>query len=231
MVESLGFEAEFACLQSVLRRSCIAFRRSSRVKDCSPKISSQPAHEQDVILELQHTERFSVPSFRYLSATSDQNSFSSPSLPPHPSTTIKSSPAPTSPPQPNAPFPPTSSPHQQPTTSSAFPAGICMHRTSSKTIPCRGHSSLFHPTAPTSKKILFSKVAPTSVTAEKGQAFTMTVTDSRTGVAVRDASVDGVCTDASGQATLYLSDTGFFQFKAHQMGNVRSNVMNVTVTD
>lgn len=59
----------------------------------------------------------------------------------------------------------------------------------------------------------------------------MTVTDERTGAVVKDASVDGVHTDANGEATLYLFNTGFFQSKAHQTGSVRSNVMNVTVTD
>lgn len=77
---------------------------------------------------------------------------------------------------------------------------------------------------------LFLKLAPTAVTVKKGKGFVVTVTDGRTGVAVKNASVDGVHTDASGKATLYLFDPGFFHFKAHQTGNVRSNVMNVTVT-
>lgn len=66
---------------------------------------------------------------------------------------------------------------------------------------------------------------------KKGQGFTVTVTDGRTGAVVKDASVDGVHADANGKATLYLFNTGFFQFKAHQTASVRSNVMNVTVTD
>ena len=79
--------------------------------------------------------------------------------------------------------------------------------------------------------VVFLKLAPTSVTAKKGKGFVVTVTDGRTGAAVKNASVDGVHTDASGKATLYLFHTGFFQFKAHQPGSVRSNVMNVTVTN
>ena len=75
------------------------------------------------------------------------------------------------------------------------------------------------------------KLAPTAVTVKKGKGFTVTVTDGRTGVAVKNASVDGVHTDAGGKATLYLFEAGFFQFKAHKTGDVRSNVMNVTVTD
>ena len=80
-------------------------------------------------------------------------------------------------------------------------------------------------------KYVFLKLVPTAVTVKKGKGFTVTVTDGRTGAAVKDASVDGVHTDANGKATLYLFDTGFFQFKAHQTGSVRSNVMNVTVTN
>lgn len=38
----------------------------------------------------------------------------------------------------------------------------------------------------------------------------MTITDGRTGAAVKDASVDGVHTDANGKATIYLFNTEFF---------------------
>ena len=69
------------------------------------------------------------------------------------------------------------------------------------------------------------------MTVKKGNGFAVTVTNGRTGAAVKNASVDGVHTDANGKATLYLFHTGFFQFKAHQTGSVRSNVMNVTVTN
>ena len=79
--------------------------------------------------------------------------------------------------------------------------------------------------------VFFLKLAPTAVTVKKGKGFIVTVTDGRTGIAVQNASVDGVHTDVSGKATLYLFDTGFFQFKAHRTGDVRSNVMNVTVTN
>ena len=79
--------------------------------------------------------------------------------------------------------------------------------------------------------VVFLKLAPTAVTVKKGNGFTVTVTDGRTGAAVQNASIDGVHTDVSGKATLYLFDTGFFQFKAHKTGDVRSNVMHVTVTN
>lgn len=78
---------------------------------------------------------------------------------------------------------------------------------------------------------VFLKLAPTAVRVRKGEGFVVSVTDGRTGLAVRNASVDGVHTDAGGKATLYLFDKGDFQFKAHQTGSVRSNVMHVTVTD
>lgn len=80
-------------------------------------------------------------------------------------------------------------------------------------------------------KVPFLKLVPTAVTVKKGKGFVVTVTNGRTGLAVKDASVDGVHTDANGKATLYLFNTGFFQYKAHQTGSVRSNVMNVTVTN
>lgn len=79
-------------------------------------------------------------------------------------------------------------------------------------------------------KVPFLKLVPTAVTVKKGKGFMVTVTNGRTGLPVKDASVDGVHTDANGKATLYLFNAGFFQYKAHQTGSVRSNVMNVTVT-
>ena len=81
------------------------------------------------------------------------------------------------------------------------------------------------------KPFVFLKLVPTAVTVKKGKGFVVTVTDGMSGAAVQNASVDGVHTDANGKATLYLFNPGFFQFKAHQTGSVRSNVMNVTVTD
>ena len=80
--------------------------------------------------------------------------------------------------------------------------------------------------------IVLLKLAPTVVTVKKGNGFTVTVTNGLTGLAVKNASVDGVHTDANGKATLYLFDPGFsFQLKAHQTGSTRSNVMDVTVTN
>ncbi len=78
--------------------------------------------------------------------------------------------------------------------------------------------------------VLFLKLAPVAVTVGEGKGFVVTVTDGRTGRAVAGASVDGVHTGKDGKATLYLFHGGFFQFKAHLTGSVRSNVMNVTVT-
>ena len=80
------------------------------------------------------------------------------------------------------------------------------------------------------KGVSFLKLTPTAVTVKKGQGFTVTVIDGRTGNATKGASVAGVKTDAKGKATLYLFHEGFFQYKAHRTGDVRSNVMNVTVT-
>lgn len=82
-----------------------------------------------------------------------------------------------------------------------------------------------------SNHVSYLKLTPTSVTVKKGKGFVVTVTDGRSGNATQNASVAGVKTNAKGKATLYLFDTGFFQYKAHRTGDVRSNVMNVTVTD
>lgn len=82
-----------------------------------------------------------------------------------------------------------------------------------------------------SNSVLFLKLTPTAVTVKKGKGTTVTVTDGRSGVAVQNASVAGVETDANGKATLYFFQTGFYQHKAHKTGEVRSNVMNITVTN
>ena len=81
------------------------------------------------------------------------------------------------------------------------------------------------------RNVSYLNLAPTSITVKKGKVFTVTVTDGRSGNVTQGASVAGVKTDAKGKATLYLSKPGFYQYKAHRTGDVRSNVMNVTVTD
>lgn len=83
----------------------------------------------------------------------------------------------------------------------------------------------------TPRNVSYLKLAPKTVTVKKGKGFTVTVTDGRGGNATENASVAGVKTNAEGKATLYLFKTGFYQYKAHRTGDVRSNVMNVTVTD
>ena len=81
------------------------------------------------------------------------------------------------------------------------------------------------------RNVSYLKLEPTSITVKKGKGFTITVTDGRGGNATQGASVAGVKTDAKGKATLYLFEPGLHQYKAHRTGDVRSNVMNVTVTD
>lgn len=81
------------------------------------------------------------------------------------------------------------------------------------------------------RNVSYLKLTPTSVTVKKDKGFTVTVTDGRGGNATEGASVAGVKTDAKGKANLYFSKPGFYQYKAHRTGDVRSNVMNVTVTD
>ena len=76
----------------------------------------------------------------------------------------------------------------------------------------------------------YLKISPTTVTVRRGQGFTVTVIDGRTANLTQNATVAGFKTDAKGRATIRLHDTGFFQFKAERPPDVRSNVMNVTVT-
>ena len=75
------------------------------------------------------------------------------------------------------------------------------------------------------------KLSPTAVTVKKGKGTTVTVIDGRSGNKTQGASVAGVKTNAQGKATLYFSKPGFYQFKAHRTGDVRSNVINITVTN
>ena len=82
----------------------------------------------------------------------------------------------------------------------------------------------------TAPNVSFLKLTPTAVTVKKGQGTTVTVIDGRSGNKTRGASVAGVKTNADGKATLYFSKPGFYQFKAHRTGDVRSNAMNITVT-
>lgn len=77
----------------------------------------------------------------------------------------------------------------------------------------------------------FLKLEPTEVTVKRGQGFTVTVTDGRTGNLTQNAIVAGFKTNAQGEATIHLSKPGFFQYKAERVPDVRSNVMNVWVTD
>ena len=81
------------------------------------------------------------------------------------------------------------------------------------------------------RNVSYLKLTPSSISVKKGNDFTVTVTDGRGGNVTQGASVAGVKTDAKGKANLSFSKPGFYQYKAHRTGDVRSNVMNVTVTD
>ena len=77
----------------------------------------------------------------------------------------------------------------------------------------------------------FLKLTPVTVTVKKGKGFKVTVVDGKGGGKIQGASVSGVKTDLMGTATLSFSKAGFYQFKAHKTGAVRSNLISVTVTD
>ena len=74
-------------------------------------------------------------------------------------------------------------------------------------------------------------ISPPAVTVKKGKGTTVTVSDGRSGNKTQGARVAGVKTNAQGKATLYFNKPGFYQFKAHRTGDVRSNVINITVTN
>ena len=57
----------------------------------------------------------------------------------------------------------------------------------------------------------------------------MTVTDGMTGVPIQGALIDGVLTDASGDATLTFPKAGVFEFKAERSDSIRSNALYVAV--
>ena len=89
----------------------------------------------------------------------------------------------------------------------------------------------YDPITTTQQDVVFLKLAPAVLTVKKGTAFTLSVTNARTGVAVENATVGGVRMDVKGKATLSIPNKGFHQFKASRaLPSVRSNVLNVTVT-
>ncbi len=76
----------------------------------------------------------------------------------------------------------------------------------------------------------FLKISPTTLKVKQFGTGTVVVTDGRTNKAVQGAVVDGVKTDANGKATITFHNKGFQQYKAKRTGDVRSDVLNVTVT-
>ena len=89
----------------------------------------------------------------------------------------------------------------------------------------------YDPITTTQEDVVFLKLAPAVATVKKGKAFTITVTNARTGAAVENATVGDARTDVKGKATLSIPNKGFYQFKASRpLPSVRSNVLNVTVT-
>ncbi|CAF9914429.1 MAG: hypothetical protein ALECFALPRED_009591 [Alectoria fallacina] len=79
-------------------------------------------------------------------------------------------------------------------------------------------------------KNYFLKVTPnTIVEATVGSSHVVTVTDGMTGVPIEGALIDGVLTDASGDATLTFPKAGVFEFKAERSDSIRSNALYVAV--
>lgn len=78
--------------------------------------------------------------------------------------------------------------------------------------------------------VYYLKMAPATVTVKVGGKVMVTVTDGMSGVAIDNATIDGVLTDTKGKATLSFAKKGSFRYKATKAGDIRSNVLIVTVT-
>jgi hypothetical protein len=68
-------------------------------------------------------------------------------------------------------------------------------------------------------------------TAQPGQPVTVKVTDGRDGSAIAGAAVGGTTTGADGTATVAFSDRGPHDLKATRDGAIRSNRLEICVTD
>ena len=78
-------------------------------------------------------------------------------------------------------------------------------------------------------KVYFLKVTPNKLIVKKGSTHTVTVTDGTSGVPVPNAVIDGVTTDASGEAALTFPKKGVFEYKATRADSLRSNALYVVV--
>ncbi|MCJ1358008.1 MAG: hypothetical protein MMC33_008006 [Icmadophila ericetorum] len=75
----------------------------------------------------------------------------------------------------------------------------------------------------------FLKVTPGDGVVKRGGSITVTVTDGSTGEVIEGAVIDGVTTNASGEATLTFPHVGIFSYKATLPGSLRSNALRVVV--
>ena len=78
-------------------------------------------------------------------------------------------------------------------------------------------------------KKYFLKVTPSALAVTKGSQRTVKVTDGSTGVPIEGAVIDGVTTDANGDAKLTFREIGVFKFKAERSDAIRSNALVVAV--
>lgn len=79
-------------------------------------------------------------------------------------------------------------------------------------------------------KDYFLKLTPSVLVVKKGSEHTVTVTDGKTGVAIAGAVIDGVTTDANGNAALTFGESGVFKLKAERSDAIRSNALVVVVS-
>ncbi|MCJ1309342.1 hypothetical protein MMC25_003001 [Agyrium rufum] len=78
-------------------------------------------------------------------------------------------------------------------------------------------------------KTYFLKVTPAAAEVKVGQKLVVTVSDGTTGTLIQGATIDGVLTNAAGQATLTFKKKGIYAYKAERSDSIRSNALVVAV--
>ena len=78
-------------------------------------------------------------------------------------------------------------------------------------------------------KSYFLKVNPAYLAVKQGSTKTVKVTDGSTGAAIAGAVIDGVTTEANGNAALTFGKKGVFKYKAEKSDAIRSNALVVLV--
>ena len=82
-----------------------------------------------------------------------------------------------------------------------------------------------------SQTTVFLKVMPSTATIKKGGSVTFTITDGLSGKVQSGATIHGAQANTKGEVVVSYATTGYFPFKAKETGAVRSQLVEVTVTN